>query len=153
MSDIRDIAIRFEAVKVSMTQDKNGFNLRLCVHPDDVPDDLFRDWVGTRYGVAMVRINEHEEPDITPDQLARKRLVKSAIMCCKEPEFWKVLQSVGGFESQTHHLGTLQIKSEQDCTIALKGYLNIGSRNELEHDELAQAKFKSIRAKYMEYKK
>jgi hypothetical protein len=147
MSDIRDIAVKFEAVKVSMTQDKNGFNLRLCVHPDDVPDDLFRDWVGTRYGVAMVRINDHEEPDISPDQLERKRLVKSAIMCCKEPEFWEVLQT------QSKPLGTLKIKSEEDCTIALKGYLNIGSRNELEHNELAQSKFKSLRAKYMESKR
>ena len=150
MSDIRDIAVKFEAVKVSMTQDKNGFNLRLCVHPDDVPDDLFRDWVGTRYGVAMVRINDHEEPDISPDQLERKRLVKSAIMCCKEPEFWEVLHTQA---TMTLSNTFPAIKSEQDCTIALKGYLNIGSRNELEHNELAQSKFKSLRAKYMESKR
>ena len=93
MTDIRDVGINFEAVKVSMTQDKNGFNLRLCVHPDEVPDDLFRDWVGSRYLVVMVKIDDNDQPEIRPEQVENKRLVTSAIMCCKAPEFWEVLQT------------------------------------------------------------
>ena len=88
MTDIRDVGINFEAVKVSMTQDKNGFNLRLCVHPDEVPDDLFRDWVGSRYLVVMVKIDDNDQPEIRPEQVENKRLVTSAIMCCNAPEFW-----------------------------------------------------------------
>ena len=46
MTNVKDVAYQFEAVQVSMNKDKNGFNLRLCIHPDDVPDGLLRDWVG-----------------------------------------------------------------------------------------------------------
>ena len=56
--DIRQNALSFEAVKVSMNQDKNGIILRLNVHPNDCPKELHTDWVGTRYMVAMVRLNE-----------------------------------------------------------------------------------------------
>ena len=54
--DIRQNALSFEAVKVSMNQDKNGIILRLNVHPNDCPKELHTDWVGTRYMVAMVRL-------------------------------------------------------------------------------------------------
>lgn len=54
--------MNFEAVKVALKQDKNGFILTLCVHPDQIPEELLRDFVGARYGVAMVRINDDETP-------------------------------------------------------------------------------------------
>ena len=48
MDNVKDLAYNFEAVQVSLRKDKNGYNLVLCVHPDDVPVGLLRDWVGTR---------------------------------------------------------------------------------------------------------
>lgn len=54
--------MNFEAVKVALKQDKNGFILTLCIHPDQIPEELLRDFVGARYGVAMVRINDDETP-------------------------------------------------------------------------------------------
>ena len=53
----------FEAVKTSMMQDKNGTNIRLTIHPNDVPQDLHKDWVGSRYTVVMVKLNEDGTPD------------------------------------------------------------------------------------------
>ncbi len=50
--------LTFEAVKTSMTQDKNGTNIKLIIHPNDVPQDLHKDWIGSRYMVAMVKIND-----------------------------------------------------------------------------------------------
>lgn len=152
MSDIKDIAYKFEAVQVSLRKDKNGYNLVLCLHPDDAPDGLLRDWVGTRYGVAMVRINENEEVDIKPNELEGQRLVKSSIMCCKEPEFWEVLmdeiaESNHFLMESSYHLMTDNIDSEDRCSKALKGFLNIESRKELAHNEMAQAKFKELRQK------
>ena len=55
--------VSFEAVKTSMMQDKNGTNIRLTIHPNDVPHDLHKDWVGSRYMVVMVKLNEDGTPD------------------------------------------------------------------------------------------
>ena len=49
-------ALQFEAVKIALKQDKTGFVLTLNIHPDEIPDELMRDFVGARYGVAMARI-------------------------------------------------------------------------------------------------
>ncbi len=55
--------VHFEAVKTSMMQDKNGTNIRLTIHPNDVPEALHKDWIGSRYMVAMVKLNEDGTPD------------------------------------------------------------------------------------------
>ena len=55
--------VNFEAVKTSMMQDKNGTNIRLTIHPNDVPPQLHKDWVGSRYMVVMVKLNEDGTPD------------------------------------------------------------------------------------------
>jgi hypothetical protein len=47
----------FEAVKVALKQDKTGYILTLNIHPDDLDEAVLRDFVGARYGVAMVRID------------------------------------------------------------------------------------------------
>ncbi len=56
-------SVKFEAVKTSMMQDKNGTNIRLTIHPNDVPQDLHKDWVGSRDMVVMVKLNEDGTPD------------------------------------------------------------------------------------------
>ena len=55
--------VSFEAVKTSMMQDKNGTNIRLTIHPNDVPAELHKDWVGSRYMVVMVKLKEDGTPD------------------------------------------------------------------------------------------
>ena len=55
--------VSFEAVKTSMMQDKNGTNIKLTIHPNDVPQELHKDWVGSRYMVVMVKVNEDGTPD------------------------------------------------------------------------------------------
>ena len=47
--------INFEAVKTSMMQDKNGTNIKLTIHPNDVPEQLHKDWVGSRYVVNDIK--------------------------------------------------------------------------------------------------
>ena len=56
-------SVNFEAVKTSMMQDKNGTNIRLTIHPNDVPPQLHKDWVGSRYMVVMVKLNEDGTPE------------------------------------------------------------------------------------------
>ena len=64
--------VSFEAVKTSMMQDKNGTNIRLTIHPDDVPQELHKDWVGSRYMVVMVKLNDDDTPDTREDKNAKK---------------------------------------------------------------------------------
>ena len=146
MTNVKDVAYQFEAVQVALRKDKNGYNLHLCVHPDDIPVGLLRDYVGSRYGVAMVRINEHEEIDINPTELEGQRLVKSAIMSCKEPEFWEALSST------SYQRSLINIDSEEVCVKVLKDYLKINSRKDLATNEIAQAKFKNLRKKAWDIK-
>lgn len=61
--------ISFEAVKTSMMQDKNGTNIKLTIHPNDVPPELHKDWVGSRYMVVMVKVNEDGTPDDRSDNV------------------------------------------------------------------------------------
>ena len=61
--------VSFEAVKTSMMQDKNGTNIRLTIHPNDVPSELHKDWVGSRYMVVMVKVNEDGTPDDRSDNV------------------------------------------------------------------------------------
>jgi hypothetical protein len=63
-NDVRQSALHFEAVKVSMSQDKNGIILRLNVHPNDCPKELHTDWVGSRYIIAMVKLTDDDKPDV-----------------------------------------------------------------------------------------
>ena len=41
---------------MAMKQDRTGYVLTLSLHPDDVPDEILRDFVGARYQVVMVRL-------------------------------------------------------------------------------------------------
>ena len=87
MSLPSDNAINFEAVKLSVTQDKNGYVLKLSIHPNDVPETLLRDWVGARYVVAMVRTAD--DGSIVPDPSAEKarKAVSMAALLCANQEF------------------------------------------------------------------
>mgnify|MGYP003658701148 CR=1 FL=1 len=65
--------LQFEAVKMAIKQDKNGYALTLSVHPDMIPEGLLRDFVGSRYQVVMVRINENEQPMNREQDLSHAR--------------------------------------------------------------------------------
>jgi hypothetical protein len=54
--------LQFEAVKVALKQDATGYVLTLKVHPDEIPDELMRDFVGTRYVIVAARLNDDETP-------------------------------------------------------------------------------------------
>jgi hypothetical protein len=48
--------LQFEAVKMALKQNKDGYVLTMSIHPDEIPDELMRDFVGARYQVVMVRL-------------------------------------------------------------------------------------------------
>jgi len=113
-------AIQFEGVKVALKQDKTGYVLALSIHPDDVPMDLLRDFVGARYGVAMVRIDGNEQP-MNREEHDGDKSIRIAGLLCRDPDFWRYLYSDTQIMQET----------EKEATQWLRDYLNVQSRSEL----------------------
>lgn len=111
---------QFEAAKVAIKQDKTGYILTLCIHPDEIPDEILRDFVGARYQVVMVRLNSDETPMVREREYGRDP-VRASAMLCKDKVFHKFLLETGNtFE-----------ESESAATDWLKDTLGITSRSEL----------------------
>ncbi len=143
---IRGSAIGFEAVKVSMSQDKNGIILRLNVHPNDCPKELHTDWVGTRYMVAMVRLNEDDTPD-DRGYVAIQRLIASAGLLCRNKDFFAFLVDCG-MASHT----PVASEMEEQAKSAVRAYCGIKSRSEFKDDEVARGKFEKLRGDFRTWK-
>jgi hypothetical protein len=134
-------AINFEGVKVALKQDKTGYMLTLSIHPDEIPEAMLRDFVGARYGVAMVRINGEEKP-MNREQEYSPDLVRSSAILCRDPHFWDFLYETG----QTFD------KSEEATTAWLKQECEIESRAELKTKISAASKYKFIFKEFQGWK-
>jgi hypothetical protein len=129
-------ALQFEAIKISLKQDKTGFVLTLNIHPDEIPEELMRDFVGARYGVAMVRIQDNETA--TPYD----NRVKKAVMLCKEKSFQHYLKTVHQFD----------VEGEDDAVEGLYALCEIASRTELNGNAEAKARFDAMLGEYEKWK-
>lgn len=134
--------IQFEGVKLGLRQSKDGYNLSLAVHPDDIPDDLVRDFVGSRYMVVMVRLGDDEQPVNRELEFAGNHAVKIAGMLCRDPDFWTFINDTQGDE----------VTSEFECAAWLKMFLNIESRSELKTDKNARENFAKLRKGFESWK-
>jgi len=84
---------QFEAVKVAIKQDKTGYVLTLSIHPDEVPDEILRDYVGARYQVVMGRLNGEEKPRNRDQDLPRD-IVQLAGILSSDTRFHEWLVSL-----------------------------------------------------------
>jgi hypothetical protein len=130
-------ALQFEAVKVAMKQDRTGFVLTLNIHPDEIPEELIRDFVGARYGVAMVRITDDESATRYNNR------VKSAGILCRSRDFQFWLKEKG----------MLTIMDEDEAVAALYKICEISSRTELNGNADAKSRFDNMVAEYEQSKK
>lgn len=126
------VALQFEARKVALKQDRTGFVLTLAIHPDEIPAELMRDFVGARYACAVVRINDDESA------VQYNNRVKKAGILCRSEDFWEYMEEKHGFMS----------KSEDDAAINLCSIIGIKSRTELNGNVNAQKAFDEIVADY-----
>jgi hypothetical protein len=102
-------ALQFETIKIALKQDRNGYVMTLRIHPDDVPDELLRDFVGARYMVAMVRLNDDETPKNYDNR------VKVAAVLCKKPEFQQYIVELGYSETgQRRGCNTRPVRDSED---------------------------------------
>ena len=117
-------SIQFEGVKMGLRQSKDGYVLSLAVHPDDIPDDLVRDFVGSRYMTVMVRLGDDEQP------MQRKRqnnYVQMAGLLCRDRKFQDFVgREFNGFADDE------ELTAEWLCN-----YLSINSRSELPNNQAA----------------
>lgn len=131
--------MQFEAIKVALKQDKTGYVLTLCMHPDEIPEELLRDFVGARYQVVMVRLNDSDQP---MDRQTIDRSVAIAGIISREPKFWQFLHEDGQIIDQT----------EEEATQWLREYLDIKSRSELKTNEDAKKRLDELNRNYSKWK-
>ena len=129
----------FEAVKISMRQDRSGYILTLVIHPDEVPDAVMRDFVGSRYQVVMVRLNDDQLPI---NRNIFKDPVKTAGILCKDPMFHKFLLECGHIFDPV----------EEEAVNWLRETLQILSRSELKDNKDAATKLFAIHEDYITWK-
>jgi hypothetical protein len=117
-------AMQFETVKIALKQDATGYVLTLRIHPDEIPEELLRDFVGARYMLAMARINDDDT------LVASRSIVQQAGMLCRSPAFQKYCQDRYGADV-----------SEDGATAALYGACEIQSRTQLNGSTSAKKLF------------
>lgn len=126
--------LKFEGVKIALKQDKNGYVLTLGVHPDDVPENLLRDYIGARYQVVMVRLNLTEDPLDRQQEFEGDRAVRVAGMLCRNPKFWEYLEEKNEIMEAT----------EEEATEFLRMHLGVQSRSDLKINDEARIRLDTI---------
>jgi len=124
------MALQFEAKKIALKQDRTGFILTIAIHPDEIPEELIRDYVGARYGCALVRIQDDESATIY------KNRVQKAGILCREESF----QEFMGVESEEAAAHKMCLKCE------------IHSRTELHGNETAKQIFDQMIKEYDDWR-
>ena len=133
--------LQYEAVKVAMKQDKTGIILTLNIHPDDLPVELMKDFVGARYQVVMVRLNAQDKP-MNKDVEYGRDPVRTAGILCRDKQFASYLANRGEILETT----------ESDVIDWLKQELGINSRTELKESQIKANKFWSINEEFQQWK-
>lgn len=100
--------------------------MTLCLHPDEIPEELLRDFVGARYACALVRIQDNE----TPTEYENR--VKKAGMLCRDERFQDFLE----------------VNSEDEAAMELCKRCGIESRTELHGNAQAKDIFDGILKEY-----
>lgn len=140
MEDVREIHTQFEAVKVAMTQDKNGHVLKLAIHPNDTPESIMRDPVGTRYMVVLVRVGDEGQPVAAPVDDDGKKAVALAGTLCNDKNFQSWLAVSGEIDDAT----------EEAAAVWMRKYLKIASRKELKVDKEARQRLDGLRSEFID---
>jgi hypothetical protein len=133
---------QFEAVKVAIKQDKTGYVLTLSIHPDEIPDEVMRDFVGARYQVVMVRINGEEKPMNRGRDLPHD-VVQLAGILCNDTKFHDWLVALGLISEATTKAATDWLRSE----------LNVISRTELKSNPEASQILLNINEEFKTWKR
>ena len=132
---------QFECIKVSLKQDNAGYILTLRVHPDELDEQIMRDFVGASYMAVLVRINEDERP-MNREQELGKDMVRTSGMLCRDPKFWAFLEDAGEIFGQ----------SEKEATEWMYKYLKVDSRADIPKSQAAIEKLLGMKEEFKTWK-
>lgn len=132
---------QFECIKVSLKQDNAGYILTLRVHPDELDEQIMRDFVGARYMAVLVRMNEDERP-MNREQELGKDMVRTSGMLCRDPKFWAFLEDAGEIFGQ----------SEKEATEWMYKYLKVDSRADIPKSQSAIEKLLGMKEEFKTWK-
>ena len=96
------------------------------MHPDEIPEELIRDFVGARYACALVRIQDDESATEYTNR------VKKAGMLCRNDNFQDFLE----------------VNSEDEAAVELCKRCGIESRTELHGNAQAKTIFDNLVKEY-----
>lgn len=85
----------FEAVKLQMSQTKDGWALALRVHPDDLTMELMKLPVGQRVGVALIPIDDDDGAYRNKEMMARVQREEKQEAALKR-KYYTLLDSIMG---------------------------------------------------------
>lgn len=115
--------------------------LTLNIHPDDIPDELLRDFVGSRYQVVMVRLGGDEQPLDRQEEFEGSKAMRVAGMLCRDHEFWKFVASQ-----------SMADENEEEVTEWLREQLDIQSRSDLKSNASARIRLAEIHKEFLSWK-
>lgn len=140
-----DYVLKFEAVKTSFRQTRDGYHLTLVLHPNDVPNELYTSWVGTRYQCVMVELNDQDRPVEREGVDEGRRAVATAAQLCRSANFQNYLGSLGvQTEEEDYHHGP-----EAIAAMRLRNLCGVESRAELAHNKLARESLEALKQAYL----
>ena|SRR3990167_2880641 len=131
-------ASRFEAVRVSFKQDRDGYIVVLRIHPNDVDGQTMMDPLGQRYYATLNRVDENEKPVHHKEKTAGDLMVQQSGILCKDGEFRAWMKRRGYAFDDT----------EEGATKGLRDMLGVQSRAELATNEEAQVVFRNLLKEY-----
>lgn len=145
-NDPRHHAISVEVVKIAMNQDKNGYFLRLALHPSDEIQPLVNAPVGTRFMAAFVEVSDqgtptsHSNPVVVgAGNAGRDSAVTQANLLCGQPKFQEWL-----------FINNMADQPTEDAAIAgLYKSLGITSRSQLVTNLEARERWFRMRKAFM----
>ena len=131
-----DMTLQFECRKIALKQDRSGFVLTLAIHPDELPEELIRDFVGARYACVMVRLKDDESATEYTNR------TQQAGILCRSPMF----------QSFIGHAYARKDCTEEETADALCRECGIDSRTELNGNISAKYRFDEILKEFETWK-
>lgn len=135
----REYSSHFEAKKWAIKHDKTGHVFTLIIHPDETPDALFHDALNQRYMVALVRMNDSDEPVPSGHDAVGSKAVNMAAMICKDPKFQNWLCRIGLADQM----------NEEAAAVAIRQHCGVGSRAEFKGNPVARDKLFALRDEFI----
>lgn len=138
----RTAAMHMEVKKDGLAQRQDGrWQLKVIIHPNDMPAALSLAAMGTRYMCAMVELDDDEQPVERPAPEKPHSYAQRAGILCQEPGFRKFLCE----RQQFVGIAVLDLDMAAD---ELRQICGVTTRKDLIEGTPAGDKFRDLAAEY-----